>query len=72
MRYCEYCKRAEGTEHITVIVDAFGPTASERFYAQFWLCPDCVKALGQLFVRDDGLKGRIASALLRAAAGIQK
>lgn len=68
MRYCEHCKDREGTEHITVIVDAFGPETAERLYAQFWLCAACVKALHQLFTRDDGLKGRIAAALLRAAS----
>lgn len=66
MRVCEHCRERGGTEHITVIVDAFGAAVTERMYAQFWLCAVCLDAVRQLFVRDDNLKRRVAAALRRS------
>lgn len=69
MRYCQSCQEREGREHITVIVDAFGPETTERLYAQFWLCAECVTVLQRLFVRDAGIKGRVARTLTRPQEG---
>jgi hypothetical protein len=68
MRYCSSCGVNEGTIHITVTVDVFGPKTNRQKMAQFWLCAECEKLLRDFMARDEFQRRRVAKAVCPVTA----